>query len=59
LMPSFPQYRLKRNASPGDDTARGLVAPVNPIQEASSGHFDATFDRILSPLFIIMRKFWA
>ncbi|VDO11431.1 unnamed protein product [Rodentolepis nana] len=46
MMPSFPQHRLKRKASPGDDTARGLVAPVNPIQEASSGLFDATFDRI-------------
>ncbi|KAM7537306.1 hypothetical protein Aperf_G00000064233 [Anoplocephala perfoliata] len=46
MMPSFPQHRLKRKASPGDSNANEPVASV-PVQEATSGLFDAAFDRIL------------
>lgn len=47
MMPSFPQHRLKRKASPGDSNTNEPVAPV-PLQESTSGLFDAAFDRIVS-----------
>ncbi|OON20168.1 kinase domain protein [Opisthorchis viverrini] len=42
MMPSFPQHRLKRKGSPVDD-GKG---PVSQQHNASSGLFDAAFDRI-------------
>ncbi|KAM7537305.1 hypothetical protein Aperf_G00000064233 [Anoplocephala perfoliata] len=51
MMPSFPQHRLKRKASPGDSNANEPVASV-PVQEATSGLFDAAFDRIVSLSFV-------
>ncbi|KAG5454220.1 Cyclin-dependent kinase 10 [Clonorchis sinensis] len=43
MMPSFPQHRLKRKGSPVDD-GKG---PVSQQHNASSGLFDAAFDRIV------------
>ncbi|CDS39703.1 Cyclin-dependent kinase 10 [Echinococcus granulosus] len=46
MMPSFPQHRLKRKASPTDAGANETFAPV-PAPEPTSGLFDAAFDRIV------------
>ncbi|VDL99987.1 unnamed protein product, partial [Schistocephalus solidus] len=45
MMPSFPQHRLKRKASPGDESQPTAVSQLS--QEPSSGLFDAAFDRIV------------
>ncbi|BHF64617.1 Cyclin-dependent kinase 10 [Sparganum proliferum] len=45
MMPSFPQHRLKRKASPGDENQQAAVPQLS--QEPASGLFDAAFDRIV------------
>nr|VZI23361.1 unnamed protein product [Spirometra erinaceieuropaei] len=45
MMPSFPQHRLKRKASPGDENQQAAVPQLS--QEPTSGLFDAAFDRIV------------
>uniref|UniRef100_A0A5K3FI60 Protein kinase domain-containing protein n=1 Tax=Mesocestoides corti TaxID=53468 RepID=A0A5K3FI60_MESCO len=46
MMPSFPQHRLKRKASPGEVAASEAV-PGIPVLEPAAGLFDAAFDRIV------------
>lgn len=53
MMPSFPQHRLKRKASPTDAAANEAFAPV-PAPEPTSGLFDAAFDRIVSSLIVFV-----
>ena len=46
MMPSFPQHRLKRKASPSEGGPSETFAPF-PAPEPTSGLFDAAFDRIV------------
>lgn len=48
MMPSFPQHRLKRKASPGGADSGEMMQPIAPSEPEPSGLFDAAFDRIVS-----------
>ncbi|VDN09936.1 unnamed protein product [Dibothriocephalus latus] len=52
MMPSFPQHRLKRKASPSDESQPTTLPPV--AQEPSSGLFDAAFDRIVRVRYLFL-----
>lgn len=48
MMPSFPQHRLKRKASPSDPVVDEPAVVAPPVPEPAVGLFDAAFDRIVS-----------